>query len=82
MEREKILDILSQTYDKVYGEYQTLMSLGTQLLHDGKHRTYHEVERYINGKTCLLDGISMAAASLGIDWDELVKRTAGKGEQK
>ncbi len=75
MEREQILSALAQAYDDTYREYQTLMALGTQLLKDGKHETYREVEWYTNEKSCLLDGIAQAAAALGIDWDELVKRT-------
>lgn len=78
MEREKILNALVQIYDNVFREYQTIMTLGTQLLHDGKHDAYHEVERYTNGKTCIMEGITLAAAALGIEWDELVKSSALK----
>lgn len=74
MEREKILEALAQTYERAYQEYRTLMALGTQLLKDGKQETYRGVEQYANGKSCLLDGISLAAASLGIEWDELTRR--------
>ena len=75
MEREKIIEALARTFESAYQEYQTLMDLATQILKDGKQETYHEVERYANGKSCLLDGISLAAAALGIDRDELVKRS-------
>ncbi len=50
MEQEKIISILAQAYESAYREYQTLMALGTQLLKDGKHETYHEVAWYANGK--------------------------------
>ena len=74
MEREKILEALAQTYERAYQEYRTLMALGTQLLKDGKQETYRDVEQYANGKSCLLDGISLAAAFLGIEWDELTRK--------
>ena len=79
MEREQILAALAQAYDDVSREYQILMAFGTQMLKDGKRETYHEVEWYANGKSCLLDGIAQAAAALGIDWDELIKRTEKEG---
>ena len=57
------------------------MSLVTQLLKDGKQEAYHEVERYANGKSCLLDGIQLAASALGISWDELLEGTTYKEVQ-
>lgn len=72
MEREEIVKALAQAHESAYREYQTLMALGTQLLKDGKHETYHEVAWYTNEKSCLLDGLKLAAAALGIDWDELI----------
>lgn len=81
MKRKEILKALAQTYEDTYREYRTLMALGTQLLNDGKHETYHEVEWYTNGKVCLLDGISLAASSLGISWDELLDNAKQKEAQ-
>ncbi len=78
MKRKAILTALCQVHNMAYQEYRVLMALGTQLLNDGKHETFHEIERYANGKSCLLDGITLAASALGIGWEELT----GSGDKE
>lgn len=73
MKRRKIVKVLAQVHEDAYREYQTLMALETQLRHDGKEETYREVAWYANGKSCLLDGVSLAASALGISADELIQ---------
>ncbi len=79
MKHQTMLNALAQTYESSYQEYRVLMSLGKQLLHDGKHEAYHEVNWYANGKSCLLEGITLAASALGIDWDELLNQAKSRG---
>ena len=78
MKRKEILRALAQVYNSAYQEYGILMAFGTQLLKEGKHEAYHEVEWYTNGKTGLMDGISLAASALGISWEELLDQANGK----
>lgn len=75
MERNKILNALSNAYEDIFGEYQTLSELASELLRDGEDKAYQVIARRAHSKSNVLDGIQLAAAALGISWDELLEQT-------
>lgn len=81
MKREKIVAALTEAYECTYRDYRTIMALGTQLLRDGKHETFHEVEWYANSKSSLMEGIALAASALGVGWEELIHSNGCKEEE-
>ena len=81
MEREKMMDALAKACGEVYGEYHTLAELASKLLHDGEDAAYKSISRRAQSRSHMLDGIQLAAAALGISWDELLERTKHKEVQ-
>ena len=81
MERDKIIEALSKAYDDVYREHHALSELSNVLLHDGEDAAYKAIARRAQSKSHMLDGIQLAAAALGITWDEPLERTNHKEAQ-
>ena len=75
MKREKNITKLSKAYEDIYGEYQALSELAKELLHDGEDKAYQSIIRRAYSKSHMLDGIQLAAAALGISWEELLEKT-------
>lgn len=75
MTKEEILAALAPLYRAAYDEYDSLMALSTQLLHEDEDRAYQVIARRAVNKSHYLDGLKAAAEALGAPAGELISAT-------